>query len=169
YDEFVFFGEHTTERLVRASRRKGRRQRDLLPGGPPLGNGDRVIVCRLAEEKVAPRLASLILGGNQAIDDTPDLVAVCEDIEEDRILAMIGCYLNEPGMVIIAGFLVDPQVYADAAMRRAVAGGLVEYVYFPWLLSRECKAVVWPVSKRNERMQGWLDILGGLRYDNKHG
>ena len=128
-----------------------------------------MIVCRLAEERDAPRLASLILGGNQTIDDTPDLVAVCEDTEEDRILAMIGCYLNEPGMVIIGGFLVDPEVYADAEMRRAVAGDLVENFYFPWLLARECKAVVWPVSKRNTRMQRWLERHGGRRYNKKHG
>ncbi len=128
-----------------------------------------MIVCRLAEPaRDLPRLVALTVEANQPLEDIADLVFVCEDTEEDRFLAMVGLHLGSPNMVVVGGFIVAPDVYADAELRRAVAMDLKHHVH-AWLAEQGVRSYVCHVSKRNTRMQRWLERQGGRRYTKKNG
>jgi hypothetical protein len=127
-----------------------------------------MIVCRQATPDDLPALAEMALRANQPIEGIPSLMFICEDTEDDSILGMAGIYLNTPGMVVVGGYIVPPEVYADRELRRAVAEDIKNYLH-AWLLLYNCKAYVCNVSKRNTRMQRWLERRGAKRYAKKNG
>lgn len=117
---------------------------------------------RLATPADIPALTALAMESGQPNVDLPDLCMVTE--QDGRIVAAVGLELNHPGMVVVSGGLIHPEFYRNPF----VAFRLQEFME-DWLIAKQCYAYVCSVSKRNTRMQRWLEKLGAKRYTKKHG
>jgi len=121
-----------------------------------------MIVCRRATKSDASVCLALLQGANTQATDVPDVMFICEDTEEGRLLGMVGLQMDHPGMVVVAGYTVQPDVYADPEMRRAVAEDLRVFVH-GWMAEKGCKAYVCGVSKRNTVVGGCFGMRTNRR------
>lgn len=117
---------------------------------------------RLATPEDIPALAELAVEANQTDVGLPDLVFVAE--QDGKIVAAGGLQLDQPGMVIATGAIVHPDFY-----RKPFLIFRLQEFAEDWLIQHGCTAYVFSVSKRNTRMQRWMEKLGAKRYAKKHG
>lgn len=117
---------------------------------------------RLATQADIPALAQLALDANQVESDVPDLAFVCEI--DGKVVAAVGLELEHTGMVVVSGGIIHPDYYRKPFM----VFRLQEFME-DWMIQHGCFAYVCSVSKRNTRMQRWLEKLGARRYAKKHG
>lgn len=117
---------------------------------------------RLATPADIPALTQLAIDANQLDVLLPDLCMVAE--QDGRIIAAVGIQLDEPGMVVVSGGIIHPEFYRNPFVAFRLQEALED-----WLIQRNCFAYVCSVSKRNTRMQRWLERLGSKRYTKKHG
>jgi RimJ/RimL family protein N-acetyltransferase len=117
---------------------------------------------RLATPADIPSLAELAVEANQTGVPLPDLAFVAE--QDGKLVGAIGLQLDQPGMVVVTGAIVHPDFYRKPFL----AFRLQEFME-DWLLGQGCTAYVFSVSKRNTRMQRWMEKLGAKRYEKKHG
>lgn len=117
---------------------------------------------RLATPEDIPALAQLALDANQIDADLPDLVFLC--LQDGEIIAAVGLEIGRPGMVVASGAVIHPSYYRNPF----VAFRLQEFME-DWLIEHNCFAYVCGVTKRNTRVQRWLEKLGARRYTKKNG
>jgi RimJ/RimL family protein N-acetyltransferase len=117
---------------------------------------------RLATPDDIPALVQLTVDANQPDVRLPDLVFVAE--QDGRLIAAVGIELGQPGMVVVCGAIVHPDFYRKPFL----AFRLQEFME-DWLIKQGCYAYVCSVTKRNTRMQRWIEKLGARRYTKKHG
>lgn len=117
---------------------------------------------RLATPEDIPALAQLALDANQLDVDLPDLVFLC--VQDDRIIAAVGIEIGRPGMVVVSGAIIHPDFYRNPF----VAFRTQEFME-DWLIQHQCFAYVCGVTKRNTRMQRWMERLGARRYTKRNG
>jgi acetyltransferase (GNAT) family protein len=117
---------------------------------------------RLATPADIPDLAQLALDANQVDAELPDLAFVAE--QDGRIVAAVGIELQHVGMVVLSGGVIHPDFY-----RKPFLAFRLQEAIEDWLISNKCFAYVFSVSKRNTRMQRWVEKLGAKRYVKKHG
>jgi hypothetical protein len=117
---------------------------------------------RLATQADIPALQALTIAANQPQMDLPDLAFLAE--QDGRVIAAGGLELSHPGMVVISGGVIHPDYYR----RPFLVFRLQEFVE-DWLIANGCHAYVFPISKRNTRMQRWVERLGARRYTKKNG
>lgn len=117
---------------------------------------------RLATPADIPALMELAIDANQPDAELPDLAYVAE--QDGKIVAAVGIELGHPGMVILSGGIIHPDFYRNPFLVFRLQENLEE-----WLIAQGCTAYICAVSKRNTRMQRWLEKLGARRYTKKHG
>lgn len=117
---------------------------------------------RLATPEDIPALAQLALDANQTDAELPNLAFLC--IQDGEIIAAVGLEIGRPGMVVASGAIIHPRFYRNPF----VAFRLQEFME-DWLIKNNCFAYVCSVTKRNTRMQRWLEKLGAKRYTKRHG
>lgn len=116
---------------------------------------------RLATLEDIPALVDLAKAAKQEGLDLPDLCCVTE--QDGQIIAAVGIELGD-GMVVISGAVIHPDHYRNPF----IVFRLQEFME-DWLIQRGCFAYVCSISKRNTRMQRWVEKLGAKRYTKKHG
>lgn len=117
---------------------------------------------RLATLADLPDLAQLALDANQVDAELPDMAFVAE--ENGEIVAAVGIELGHAGMVVLSGGIIHPDHY-----RKPFLVFRLQEAIEDWLIQQGCFAYVFSVSKRNTRMQRWVERLGAKRYTKKHG
>lgn len=117
---------------------------------------------RLALPTDIPALAQLALDANQRTVDLPDLAFVAE--QDGRIVAAVGIELGHVGMVVVSGGIIHPEFY-----RKPFIVFRLQEALENWLQTQGCFAYVCSVSKRNTRMQRWIEKIGARRYTKKNG
>ena len=117
---------------------------------------------RLATPADIPALAELAIEANQTDAALPDLAFVAE--QDGKLVGAVGLQLDQPGMVVVTGAIVHPDYY-----RKPFLAFRMQEHMENWLQERGCNAYVFCVSKRNTRMQRWMEKLGAKRYEKKHG
>lgn len=117
---------------------------------------------RLATNADVPALLRLAIDANQPDVEMPTLAFVAE--EDGEIIAAVGIELEHVGMVVLSGGIIHPNHY-----RKPFLAFRFQEAIEDWLILNNCHAYVCSVSKRNTRMQRWLEKLGARRYAKKHG
>lgn len=117
---------------------------------------------RLATPADVPALAELAIEANQTDVAMPDLAFVAE--HDGKIVGAVGLQLDQPGMVVVTGAITHPDYY-----RKPFWAFRLQEFMENWLQEHGCNAYVFCVSKRNTRMQRWMEKLGARRYEKKHG
>ena len=117
---------------------------------------------RLATPADLPALAELAVEANQTDAAVPDLAFVAE--QDGKIIGAVGLQLDQPGMVVVTGAIVHPAFY-----RKPLLAFRMQEFMETWLQEHGCNAYVFCVSKRNTRMQRWMEKLGAKRYEKKNG
>lgn len=117
---------------------------------------------RLATLADVPALAELAIEANQTDAELPHLAFVAE--QDGKIIGAVGLQLDQPGMVVVTGAIVHPDYY-----RKPFLAFRMQEFMENWLQHNGCHAYVFCVSKRNTRMQRWMEKLGAKRYDKKNG
>ena len=117
---------------------------------------------RLATPADIPALAELAIEANQTDAALPDLAFVAE--QDGKLVGAVGLQLDQPGMVVVTGAIVHPDYY-----RKPFLAFRMQEFMEQWLQANGCNAYVFCVSKRNTRMQRWMEKLGAKRYEKKHG
>lgn len=117
---------------------------------------------RLATEADVPALVSLAVEAGQLDGGLPDLAFVAE--QDGALIAAIGIELGHPGMVVLSGGIVHPDHYRNPFLVFRLQEGVED-----WLISQGCYAYIFSVSRRNTRMQRWMEKLGARRYTKKSG
>lgn len=117
---------------------------------------------RLATPEDIPALAALALAAKQENVDLPDLCFLTE--QDGQVIAAVGIELGHPGLVVVSGGIIHPDFYRNPF----VVLRLQEFME-DWMMQHGCYAYICSVSKRNTRMQRWLEKVGAKRYTKKHG
>lgn len=117
---------------------------------------------RLATPADIASLAELAVEANQTNVDLPDLAFIAE--QDGKVIGAVGVQLDQPGMVVVTNAIVHPDFY-----RKPMLAFRLQEFMEDWLIQHSCNAYVFSVSKRNTRMQRWMEKLGAKRYEKKNG
>lgn len=117
---------------------------------------------RLATQADVPALAELAIDANQPDAEIPDLVYVAE--QDGRIVAAVGIELGHDEAVVLSGGIIHPDYYRNPFLVFRLQEAVED-----WLIGQGCTAYICSVSKRNARMQRWIERLGARRYAKEHG
>ena len=117
---------------------------------------------RLATPADLPALQHLAKVAGQPNAELPDLAFLAE--QDGILIAAAGLELGKPGMVVLSGVICLPEVYRKAFL----AFRLQEFLE-DWLIQNKCYAYIFAISKRNTRMQRWMEGHGAKRYAKKDG
>lgn len=112
---------------------------------------------RLATPKDVPALLVLAVLAKQPETGPADVVFLGEEC--GLPVVAIGLDLSHETFVVLSGGIVHPAFYRDAA----AVGGLRDF-FEQWLIEHNCFAYVFSVTKRNRRMQKWMERAGAHRY-----
>ena len=115
------------------------------------------MIFRLATAQDVPALLSLAAMAKQTDTPPADVVFLAE--HEALPVAAVGLELNREDSVVVSGGIIRPDFYRN----RDVVRGLID-CYERWLTERGCKAYLFSITRRNRRMQRWMERLGATRY-----
>lgn len=117
---------------------------------------------RLATAADIPALMTLAIDANQPDAELPDMAYVAE--VDGEIVAAVGIELSDPNRVVLSGGIIHPRFY-----RKPFLVFRLQEAIEDWLIDLGCFAYVFSVSKRNTRMQRWMEKLGAHRYARQGG
>lgn len=117
---------------------------------------------RLATAADIPALMALAIEANQPDVALPDMAYLAE--VDGVIIAAVGIELSDPNKIVLSGGIIHPDYY-----RKPFLVFRFQEAVEDWLIDLGCLAYVFSVSKRNTRMQRWMEKLGAKRYAKQGG